>query len=180
MNCAHRQSQHTQWLVLERKKNILNENEEIMALALKIAELRYPYNQSKLGNIYQSSRKIRRSAQSHFSKRCSNHSKRNTLNRLMNRSNDFLFFNRTRSIYHVCFWKHWHRFIESETEADIQRIDKSIQSMKFNRILEGYQVKSLTSRSATIIWSHAEPECQVSSCCWGWFRYRSRPGLQNV
>src|SRR5882724_11048634 len=49
---AQAKATYYQWLVLERKKNILKDNEEIMAFALKIAELRYPYNQSKLGNIY--------------------------------------------------------------------------------------------------------------------------------
>lgn len=41
-----------QWLVAEEKLNILRENERIMELMLKLARLRYPYNQGSLGNIY--------------------------------------------------------------------------------------------------------------------------------
>ena len=41
-----------QWLVSEEKLNILKENERIMELMLKLARIRYPYNQGSLGNIY--------------------------------------------------------------------------------------------------------------------------------
>lgn len=41
-----------QWLVAEEKLNILKENERIMELMLKLARIRYPYNQGSLGNIY--------------------------------------------------------------------------------------------------------------------------------
>jgi len=41
-----------QWLVAEEKLKILKENERIMELMLKLARIRYPYNQGSLGNIY--------------------------------------------------------------------------------------------------------------------------------
>jgi len=41
-----------QWLVTEKKLKVLAENERIMELILKLAHLRYPYNQGSLGNIY--------------------------------------------------------------------------------------------------------------------------------
>lgn len=41
-----------QWLIAEKKIKILSENERIMQLMLKLARLRYPYNQGSLGNIY--------------------------------------------------------------------------------------------------------------------------------
>jgi outer membrane protein, heavy metal efflux system len=41
-----------QWLVAERKLKVLKENERIMELMLKLAQIRYPYNQGSLGNIY--------------------------------------------------------------------------------------------------------------------------------
>jgi cobalt-zinc-cadmium efflux system outer membrane protein len=40
------------WLVADRKLKVLAENERIMELMLKLARLRYPYNQGSLGNIY--------------------------------------------------------------------------------------------------------------------------------
>ena len=41
-----------QWLVAEEKLIILKDNERIMDLMLKLARIRYPYNQGSLGNIY--------------------------------------------------------------------------------------------------------------------------------
>lgn len=41
-----------QWLVAEEKLNVLHENERIVGLMLKLAQLRYPYNQGSLGNVY--------------------------------------------------------------------------------------------------------------------------------
>lgn len=41
-----------QWLVSGKKLKVLAENERMMQLMLKLARLRYPYNQGSLGNIY--------------------------------------------------------------------------------------------------------------------------------
>ncbi len=41
-----------QWLVAERKISVLSENERIIQLMLKLANIRYTYNQGSLGNIY--------------------------------------------------------------------------------------------------------------------------------
>ncbi len=41
-----------QWLVAEKKLSVLRENERIITLMLKLARIRYPYNQGTLGNIY--------------------------------------------------------------------------------------------------------------------------------
>ncbi|HEU5289199.1 MAG TPA: TolC family protein [Cyclobacteriaceae bacterium] len=41
-----------QWLVAEEKMSILKENERIIELMLKLARIRYQYNQGSLGNLY--------------------------------------------------------------------------------------------------------------------------------
>ena len=41
-----------QWLVAEKKISVLKQNAKIMELMLKLATIRYPYNQGSLGNIY--------------------------------------------------------------------------------------------------------------------------------
>ncbi len=41
-----------QWLVAEEKKKVLAESERIIGLMLKLARIRYPYNQGSLGSIY--------------------------------------------------------------------------------------------------------------------------------
>jgi cobalt-zinc-cadmium efflux system outer membrane protein len=41
-----------QWLVAAEKVKVLRENEQTLELMLKLARVRYPYNQGSLGNIY--------------------------------------------------------------------------------------------------------------------------------
>lgn len=45
-------SSYYQWLVAEKKIKVLQQNEQILLLMVKLARLRYPYNQGSLGNIY--------------------------------------------------------------------------------------------------------------------------------
>lgn len=47
-----------QWLVSERKLKVLQQNEAMMELMLKLARIRYPYNQGSLGNIYKAEGRI--------------------------------------------------------------------------------------------------------------------------
>jgi outer membrane protein, heavy metal efflux system len=49
---AEAKSMYYQWLVAEKKLKVLRENERIMDLMVKLAKLRYPYNQGSLGNVY--------------------------------------------------------------------------------------------------------------------------------
>lgn len=49
---AEAKSIYYQWLVAEKKMKILKQNERIIGLMLKISEIRYPYNQGSLGNVY--------------------------------------------------------------------------------------------------------------------------------
>lgn len=46
------------WLVAEQRNKVLHENEQIIELMLKLARLRYPYNQGSLGNIYKAEARL--------------------------------------------------------------------------------------------------------------------------
>lgn len=46
------------WLVARQRINVLRQNEKIMLTMKKIEEVRYPYNQSQLGNVYRANAKI--------------------------------------------------------------------------------------------------------------------------
>lgn len=46
------------WLIARQNIRLLQENERIMVMMKKIEELRYPYNQSQLGNVYKAEAKI--------------------------------------------------------------------------------------------------------------------------
>ncbi|MEZ0542643.1 TolC family protein [Fibrella arboris] len=40
------------WLILEKRRTVLTENRHILQLMKKLADIRYPYQQGSLGNIY--------------------------------------------------------------------------------------------------------------------------------
>ncbi|WP_298741267.1 TolC family protein [uncultured Chitinophaga sp.] len=46
------------WLIAEERIRVLERNQEIMETMKKIAEVRYPYNQSQLGSIYKVSGRV--------------------------------------------------------------------------------------------------------------------------
>ncbi|WP_439883289.1 TolC family protein [Pontibacter sp. MBLB2868] len=46
------------WVVLEKKLDVLKDNERIMQYMLKLARIRYPYSQGKLGSIYKAEARL--------------------------------------------------------------------------------------------------------------------------
>ena len=49
---AEAKKAYYQWVVLEKKEDVLKESERIMKTMQKLAEIRYPYAQGSLGSIY--------------------------------------------------------------------------------------------------------------------------------
>ena len=50
------------WVISERKQQLLRQNEKIMQMMLEIEKLRYPYNQSQLGNAFRAEAKLEENA----------------------------------------------------------------------------------------------------------------------
>ncbi|RZK45390.1 MAG: hypothetical protein EOO94_04490, partial [Pedobacter sp.] len=46
------------WLVAHERMNVLDQNLRLMVMMKKIEEIRYPYNQSQLGNVFKADAKI--------------------------------------------------------------------------------------------------------------------------
>ena len=88
---AQAKTAYYQWIVLERKKAVLKENEEIINLVLKIAQLRYPYNQSKLSNIYKAEGRVHEIRNMLLMNENEIHHKKTTLAQLMNLPHEFNF-----------------------------------------------------------------------------------------
>ncbi|MEQ1586123.1 MAG: TolC family protein [Cyclobacteriaceae bacterium] len=55
---AEAKENYYQWLVLAKKEKVLEENKRIVELMLKLARIRYPYNQGSLGNIYKAEARL--------------------------------------------------------------------------------------------------------------------------
>ena len=136
---AQARTAYYQWVVLEKKKIILKQNEEIIALVLKIAQVRYPYNQSKLGSIYKAEARLEEVRNIMLENENQVVQKNILLNQLMTVPNDSRFtIDTTRqAIQFVAESADTSLFIQNR--SDVRRIDKSIQAMKLNKTYESYQ-----------------------------------------
>jgi len=128
-----------QWMVLEKRKKALKENEEIITLVLKVSKLRYPYNQSKLGNIYKAEARLSEIQNMKLMNDNQIHQKNILLNQLMNLPSNFHFSIDTSLQVKKLVVEEADTISLAENRSDVQRIDKSIQSLKLNQALENYQ-----------------------------------------
>jgi len=138
---AQAKTAYYQWLVLEKKKAVLKENEEIIRLVLKIAQLRYPYNQSKLSNVYKAEGRLLEVGNMILMNDNQIVQKNILINQLMNAPNDLRFSIDTTKQAKQYLLEAIDTASLAERRSDVRRIDKSIQAMKLNRVLENYQSK---------------------------------------
>ena len=130
-----------QWLVLEKKKVVLRENEEIINQVLKIAQLRLPFNQSKLGTIYKAEGRLQEVRNAMLMNENQIDQKNIELNQLMNRPAALKFSIDTVSSVPQFMDEEIDTTTFTANRSDIRKIDKSIQSMKLNQAMENYQSK---------------------------------------
>lgn len=142
-----------QWIVLEKKKKVLQENEEIIKLVLKISQVRYPYNQAKLGNVFKAEGRLNE-VQNMILMNDNEIIQRNILlNQLMNAPKELR--------YQIDTTNHYTDFIPELTDtstfaqnrSDIKKIDRTILSMRLNQQLERAQAKP----DFTISYNHMIP-----------------------
>lgn len=130
-----------QWTVLEKKKEILRENEEIIRLVLKISQVRYPYNQSKLGNIYKAEGRLEEVRNMILMNDNEIIQKNITLNQLMNLPKDLKYSIDTSNQFREFLPELVDTAILAQNRSDVKKIDKSIESMRLNQALESSQLK---------------------------------------
>ena len=136
---AQAKTAYYQWLVLEKKEKVLKENEEIITLVLKIAQVRYPYNQSKLGNIYKAEGRLQEVRNMMLMNENQIVQKNILLDQLMNAPSDFRFAIDTTNRIGQFAVETTDTSIFVQSRSDVRRIDKSIQAMKLNQAFESYQ-----------------------------------------
>jgi len=130
-----------QWLVLEKRKRVLKENEELISLLLKVAELRYPYNQSKLSTIYLAQGRLAEVRNMMLMNDNQILQRNINLNQLMNIPGDIRYTIDTLVAFRRFVPEPMDTGAFAQRRSDVQRIDRSIQAMKLNQVLEGYQAK---------------------------------------
>jgi len=136
---AQAKTAYFQWMVLEKKEKVLKESEEIMNLVLKVSKLRYPYNQSKLGNIYKAEGRLSEVQNMMLMNDNQIAQKNILLNQLMSLPNTTRFTIDTSFQMKKLIMEEVDTIALAENRSDVQRIDKSIQSLKLNQALENYQ-----------------------------------------
>lgn len=55
---AEAKTAYYNWVILEKKQALIRENTRLMEYMLKLARVRYPYNQSKLGSIFKAEARL--------------------------------------------------------------------------------------------------------------------------
>ncbi len=133
-------SAYFRWVVLEKKKGVLKQNEKIITLMLKIAQLRYPYNQGKLGNIYKAEGRLQEVKNMMLMNENEITQQNIMLDQLMNIQKDVRFAIDTTFVP-VFEPELIDTASIAERRSDVQRIERSIQSMRLNQALEKYQSK---------------------------------------
>lgn len=142
-----------QWMVLEKKKKVLQENEEIIRLVLRITQVRYPYNQSKLGNIYKAEGRLLEVQNMILMNDNEIVQKNILLNQVMNLPKELRYSIDTTVQYRQFVPELADTTILAQSRSDVRRIDKTILSMRLNQALERNQAKP----DFTINYNHMIP-----------------------
>lgn len=150
---AQAKTAYYQWMVLEKKKHVLKENEDIINLMIKIAKIRYPYNQSKLGNIYKAEGRLYEVQNMMLMNTNEIHHRITLLNQLMNNSSESHYEIDTLSLSPTFVPEAIDTALFVSTRSDIRRIDKQIESMKLNQASE----RNLSKPDFNISFNHMIP-----------------------
>ena len=130
-----------QWIVLEKKKKVIQVNEGIIKLMINIAKLRNPHDQSNIGNVYKAEGRLYEVKNMMLMNENEIHVKRTIINQLMNIPIDSYFEIDTLNSLPAFVYQNVDTSLFISSRSDIRRIDKRIQSMKLNQVLERQQTK---------------------------------------
>jgi outer membrane protein, heavy metal efflux system len=131
-----------QWLIADKKIAILKENERIMELMLKLARIRYPYNQGNLGNIYKAEGRLGE-VQNMIQMTTSEIEESSfRLKSLMNVPVEtIIMIDTTTEITYEPNQLIYDTAALSLQRSDIRQIDKTIEVMRLNQLLQRSQAK---------------------------------------
>jgi outer membrane protein, heavy metal efflux system len=119
---------------------VIEENKGLIKVMIKLSEVRYPYNQGNLSNIYKAQARLHEIENMELMTRSEIKQKNIGLNTLMNvpRGNEFR-IDTTLLLREVI--QDVDTSILSGARSDIRRIDQTIQVMRLNQGLESVQLK---------------------------------------
>lgn len=139
---AEAKSQYFQWLVAEEKLKVLQENEKIMDLMLKLARIRYPYNRGSLGNIYKAEGRLNEVRNMMLMTRSDIESSSYRLKSLMALpASDSMMIDTTTTVVFESDQIIYDTTALSDQLSEIRQIDETIEVMRLNQQLQAVQAK---------------------------------------
>ncbi|MFD2999669.1 TolC family protein [Pontibacter toksunensis] len=129
---AEAKAAYYSWVVLEKKMDVLQDSERIMEFMLKLARIRYPYSQGKLGSIYKAEARLHEVENMQLMTRNEIAQKNVLLNILMNLPKDQSFkIDTVTSIPEPVALAVDTAYL-NDNRSDIRQLDRTIQSMRLN------------------------------------------------
>jgi outer membrane protein, heavy metal efflux system len=139
---AEAKTTYYQCIVLEKKMKVLNENLALIQLMKKLAEIRYTYNQGSLGNIYKAEGRLHELENMIFMTEADIEEKKIRLKSLMNiRKETAIQIDTTTQINFKQAESNYDTASIASRRSDVNQIDKTIQSMRYNLQLQSMQRK---------------------------------------
>ncbi len=130
------------WLVAEKKHRVLRENERIIELMLKLARIRYPYNQGSLGNIYKVEGRLHEVKNMMLMTAADKQESSYRLKSLMNLNpNDSIMVDTTTSVLFDPNQVAYDTAVLRERRSDVKQINQSIEVMRLNQQFQRVQAK---------------------------------------
>lgn len=139
---AEAKNQYFKWLVAEEKLKVLQENEKIMDLMLKLARIRYPYSQGSLGNIYKAEGRLSEVQNMMLMTRSDIESSSYRLKSLMSMpASDSIMIDTTTTVAFQSEQIIYDTTALSDQLSEIRQIDETIEVMRLNQQLQAVQAK---------------------------------------
>lgn len=139
---AEAKAWYYRWLVAEEKLETLKENERIMDLMLKLARIRYPYNQGSLGNIYKAEGRLSEVRNMILMTQADISEAAFRIKSLANiPSSDSVMIDTTTVVQFDIGQVVYDTMTLSQQRSDVRKIEESIQVMRLNQRLQRFQVR---------------------------------------
>jgi cobalt-zinc-cadmium efflux system outer membrane protein len=130
------------WLVAVEKSKTLKESERIIELMIKLARIRYPYNQGSLGNIYKAEGRLNEVHNMLQMTQGDIDESSFRLKSLMNMDPDStIMIDTATTVSYEVSPAIYDTATLSQQLSDVRQIDKAIESMRLNQQFQRYQAR---------------------------------------
>lgn len=133
---AQAKTAYYNWVVLEKQLDVLKDNERIMEYMLKLARIRYPYSQGKLGGVYKAEARLHEVKNMQVMTASQIEQQNVQLNILMNLPKDQKYKIDTTVAVPAPAVPAIDTSYLSGARSDIRQLDRTIQSMQLNVEME--------------------------------------------